>query len=242
MSFAPHAVHRTVLCVDVEGFGDRRRTQLDQLEVRDYVYRSLSTAFQKTGVPWNDCYHEDRGDGLFVLVPPDVPKQLLVTSVPAELAILLLHHNTGRGPESRIRLRVAVDAGEVRHDRYGVVGGVITRAFRMLDAGVTRSALRLTHWPLVLVVSDWFFEEVVRHDPGCAPAAYQSVRVAVKEARLTAWIYAPDRPAIGRPTTERRGPRTPPRASQGLQPVSPVAARNARRWPSCATRPAPPSP
>ena len=57
------AVHRTIVAVDVEGFGDRRRTNRNQLAIRDGLYRAMREAFCQVGIPWADCDHEDRGDG-----------------------------------------------------------------------------------------------------------------------------------------------------------------------------------
>ena len=69
------AVHRTVVAVDIEGFGDRRRTNRDQVAVRDGLYRAMKEASLQAGISWVDCHHEDRGDGMFILVGPDVPKR-----------------------------------------------------------------------------------------------------------------------------------------------------------------------
>ena len=77
------AVHRTIVVVDVEGFGDRRRTNRDQVAVRDGLYRAMRDAFGRAGIQWDDCGHEDRGDGVFVLVPAEVPKGLLAESLPS---------------------------------------------------------------------------------------------------------------------------------------------------------------
>ena len=122
MSGVAPALHRAILCVDVEGFGDRRRTNPHQVVVRDGLYRSLRDAFTRSGVEWDACYHEDRGDGVLILVSPDVPKNLLVGKVPRELAAALSEHNRAYGIEARIRLRMAVHAGEIVSDAHGVVG------------------------------------------------------------------------------------------------------------------------
>jgi hypothetical protein len=71
------AVHRTIVVVDVEGFGDQGRTNPHQVAVRDGLYRAMQDAFGHAGISWDDCGHEDRGDGVFVLVPAEVPKALL---------------------------------------------------------------------------------------------------------------------------------------------------------------------
>jgi hypothetical protein len=120
MSELSAAVHRAILCVDVERFGDRRRTHPHQVTIRSGLYDALRTAFARSGVSWTDCYHEDRGDGALILVPPDVPKNLLAVSVPRELAAALVEHNQAHDRRAWIRLRLAIHAGEIHNDAYGV--------------------------------------------------------------------------------------------------------------------------
>ena len=99
------AVHRTIVVVDVEGFGDHSRTNADQVAVRAVLYGAVREAFGRAGISWEDCRQEDRGDGLFVLIPAEVPKGLLVETLPSALVTDLRAHNeTHPGPQ-RIRLR-----------------------------------------------------------------------------------------------------------------------------------------
>ena len=93
------AVHRTIVVVDVEAFGDQRRTNRHQVAVRDGLYRAMREAFGRAGIAWDDCRHEDRGDRVFVLVPAEVLKGLLVESLPSALVTALRAHNgTHPGP------------------------------------------------------------------------------------------------------------------------------------------------
>ncbi len=188
------AVHRTILVVDVEGFGDKRRTNADRLAVRDGMYHAVQQAFRNTGIPWADCYHESCGDGVFVLVPSEVPKSVFVESVPRELAEALREHNATHTDEERIRLRMALHAGEVYYDEHGVTAESINLAFRLLDAGQLKAALADSPGALALIVSPWFFDEVVRHSPAADAATYRPVQVAVKETTAVGWISRPDHP------------------------------------------------
>jgi hypothetical protein len=184
------AVHRSVVVVDVEGFGDQRRTNAHQVAVRDGLYAVMREAFGRAGISWDDCGREDRGDGVFVLVPAEVPKGLLVESLPAELVAALRAHNEAHlGPE-RIRLRMALHAGEVRYDDHGVTAAAVNLTFRLVDAGVLKDALAGSPGVLAVIVSSWFFDEVVRHS--WAAAGYRPVQVAVKETRTISWICLPD--------------------------------------------------
>jgi len=80
------AVHRTIVAVDVEGFGARHRTNRNQVVVRDGLYRAVREAFQQAGIPWADHDHEDRGDGMFILVGSEVPKSLFIEMLPSALS------------------------------------------------------------------------------------------------------------------------------------------------------------
>ena len=184
------AVHRAIVVVDVEGFGDQRRTNTDQVAVRHGLYRAMQDAFRSAGIPWDDCGHEDRGDGVFVLVPAEVPKALLAESLPPALVTALCAHNDGHREPERIRLRMALHAGEVHYDQHGVTAVAVNLAFRLLDARPLKTALADSPGVLAVIVSSWFFEEVVRHSrvaPGYCPA-----EVAVKETTTTGWICLPD--------------------------------------------------
>jgi tetratricopeptide (TPR) repeat protein len=185
------AVHRTIVCADVAGYGDPQRTNRDQVALRDGLYGALRTAFLRSGLRWERCHREDRGDGALILVPPETPKELLAGPFPVELATALDEHNAGVGPEARIRLRVAMHAGEMHPDDHGFAGNSINLASRLLDADPPREALKDPRADLALIVSEWFYEEVVRQDPDCRPDTYRQVKVEVKQTRATAWLRLP---------------------------------------------------
>ncbi|MEU4446174.1 tetratricopeptide repeat protein [Actinosynnema sp. NPDC050801] len=65
---------------------------------------------------------------------PDILKALFTETFPKAPAAALLDHNAGRSAETRMRLRSALRAGEVRHDEHGVTSASINLAFRLLDA------------------------------------------------------------------------------------------------------------
>lgn len=187
-----HAVHRTIVVVDVERFGDPGRTDLDQLAVRDGLYKALIQAFGGSGIKWDSCVSEDRGDGALILVPAEVPKAFVVISLPGRLAEAVSGHNSRRAAPEQMRLRVALHAGEVYRDAHGVAGSAVNHAFRLAQAPALRSALAASPEPLAVIVSDWLFIEVVRHIPAAEPGSYRKVRVAVKETEAAGWIRIPD--------------------------------------------------
>jgi tetratricopeptide (TPR) repeat protein len=182
------AVHRAILVVDVESFGDPARTNADQLAVRDAMYKALRQSFAKARISWADCAVEDRGDGVLVLVSPEVPKSRLVTRLPVRLADILGRHNAACPAPERIRLRMALHAGEVHRDAHGFAGTSVNRAFRLIEAPPSRTALRTSAGEVALIVSDWFYDEVVRHHPAAGPSCFRQVRVVMKETEMTAWV------------------------------------------------------
>ena len=213
------AVHRSIVCVDVEGFGARHRTRPDQGAVRHGLYQALQSAFARSGIRWGECYREDRGDGALILVGPQVPKAVLAASVPGELAAAVRAHNQVCGSGARMRLRLALHGGEISHDAYGVTGTAVNLAFRLLEAGPLRQALAGSPGVLAVIASAWFFEEVIRHAEGCDPATWRRVQVTVKETREDGWISLPDAPYPARPDADLPpGPAAAPQVRYSLPP------------------------
>jgi WD40 repeat protein len=182
------AVHRTVLVVDVEKFSDRKNPE--QRNVRTAVYAALAHAL---GSQWNACHREDRGDGVFILAPADVPKQLFVEQVPGRLVEALSRHNRVHGNGEQIRLRMAVHAGEVLLDAYGATGVAVNHTFRLLDASALKDALAGSAGALAVIISDWFFREVVWHS-ATDETRYRPKHIRVKETDAVGWICLPDDP------------------------------------------------
>jgi class 3 adenylate cyclase len=193
------AVHRTVVVVDIEGFGDQRRTNPHRVMTRAGLYQAVEHAFRQAGIQWAKCYHEGSGDGLFVLVPAEIPKSRFVETLPGTLVDALREHNRGHPAEERIRLRMALHAGEITYDDHGVTGAAINLAFRLVDARPLKTALAESPGVLALVASPWFFDEVIRNSTFINPAHYRPIPVAVKETRTTAWMTLPDALASVRP-------------------------------------------
>lgn len=193
--------------VDVAGFGDLRRTNLHQVAVREGLYRLLTLAFTRSGIAWSDCDHEDRGDGVLVMVPADVPKSAFAESLPQELVAALKAHNDGRRVEEQIRLRMALHAGEIHYDEHGVVGRAVNLAFRLLDAQVLKDALAASSGLLAMITSSWFFDEVIWHSRTVDRATYHRVSVTVKETDAVAWICLPD--SVGLPSLPAPHAETP---------------------------------
>ena len=159
----------------------------------------MGEAFGRAGLPWKPSAREDRGDGIFVLLPPEVPKSLLVELLPPALVAALTAHNRTHPDEERIRLRMSVHAGEVLYDPYGVTGKAVNWAFRLVDAEPLKAALASSPGVLAIIASSWFFHEVIRHAGADVAPSYRPVLVRAKDDTQPGWICLPDRllPVVG---------------------------------------------
>lgn len=183
-----------MVLVDVEKYGDPARTAADQLRVRRGMYGALEKACTGAAIPWERCEVDDRGDGVMVLVPADVSKNRIVTRLPELLATALEEHNAGCQPEARIRLRLALHAGDVHSDERGYTSNSLIFAFRLLDSDEAKSALASSPGVLIVIVSDWLYQDVIRQDPAASPGSYRLFRFATKEGPALAWIRRPGAP------------------------------------------------
>jgi hypothetical protein len=180
-----NTAHCTIVVVDVEGFGRRSRTNPNKVRVRRGMYRALERAFAAAGISWAECRHADLGDGVLVLAPAQVPKTLFADLLLGPLADELAAHNGAHPSPERIRLRLALHAGEVSYDDHGVTGSSILHAQQLLDAAELKNELAGTSAVLAVIASDWVFDEVIRHSERSCAGAYHPVGTAAGEV---AWI------------------------------------------------------
>ncbi|GLY88162.1 hypothetical protein [Actinoallomurus iriomotensis] len=199
--YAPEgALQCAVVAFDIAGFGDRRRDDEVQLYVRAGLYRILEEAFEDTGVPWRECHREDRGDGVLIVVPALIATELLISPLTERVRAGLRRHNKLSSEPAQIRLRMALHAGHVHFDPYGVAGRTLVHAFRLLEAPAFKTAFAATGRELGCVVSDRLYDDVIRHGPGLIdPDLYDAISVSVKETEARAWVHFPPgavRPAL----------------------------------------------
>ncbi|MEV4055178.1 hypothetical protein AB0J55_28590 [Amycolatopsis sp. NPDC049688] len=180
--------HCTIVAVDIVGFGHRSRTDANRVRIRRGFYQATQHAFDAAGVPWESCRREDLGDGIVVIAPANIPKTSFVDLLPGTMLTALLQHNRTHPPTERIRLRLALHAGEVNYDEHGFTGTSIMHAFRLLDSAAVRTASAEKHALLAVIGSSWFFDEVIRHSEHSDAHDYAPADVISKETRTRAWI------------------------------------------------------
>jgi hypothetical protein len=142
-----------------------------------------------------------------------VPKIRVVDRLPHRLTAMLRRHNRTREAGARMRLRMAVHAGEVHYDRNGIVGESVNFTCRLLDAAELKAALAASAEDLAYIVSDPFHSGTVRHDLGLPPESFRRIHVSVKETDTHGWLNVTLPQAAARPHTPVR-----PAPEQSAQP------------------------
>jgi class 3 adenylate cyclase len=177
----------TIILTDVMGFAAPARTEHDRLAIRMAIAQMLTKAILS---PFEDaCIWEDRGDGLLIIVHPDIPTMMLLDRLMSVLPEELRRHNEDVQPGSRIQLRTAVTVGPVVTDLTGQSGRDIICASRMLDTRAFKKVMASTGSVLGVITSTFVHDTAVETCPDVPGAKdYAPVRVNVKESHFAAWV------------------------------------------------------
>jgi len=179
----------SILFTDVAGFGNPLRLDPDREVVRAALYDILRSSLAASGVPWADCYYEDRGDGAVIVVPPTISTLRVVDPLIPELAARLRQYNRRASEVVLIQLRAALHVGPVGKDAEGLTGQAVISTARILDAPVVKERLADGRADLIFAVSDYVYDHVVRHGAGLVDSgAFEHVTGQVKESYVSAWI------------------------------------------------------
>ena len=199
-------VHRTIVAFDVEG--STKRNNPAKGELRRNLYELVERALLAAGIGTKHLERlTDRGDGVLILIRPhdDVPKTVVLSRLIPMLTALLIEHNASVArPESQLRLRAVVHAGEVHEDDKGFYGDDLDAAFRLLDAPRVKNALKEAGAsPMALVVSEEIFNGIIQQGYLDEGPFLPLVRVRVGRRLRRGWIHipapvSPDRPAAAR--------------------------------------------
>jgi hypothetical protein len=184
-----------LFAVDIAGFTRPDRDDDIRLYLHQELYKFLQQAFDDSGIPWADCFWEDRGDGALIVIPPGIALKGIIDPLPERLRSLIRRHNHLSCEAAGIQLRVAAHIGPVDHDGHGFVGSDINLLFRMLEARSLKRALATTGAELALIVSDHMYRGLVCRYPSLvSPVNFRTVRFQVKQTRARAWTYLPGTP------------------------------------------------
>lgn len=186
-----------LFAVDIVRFTGPQRDDDIQMYMHTSLYNMLETAFDKSGVPWSDCSHEDRGDGVLIVVPPTIPAASLI-GPPERLRHLIRRHNRVSCDAARIQLRAAAHLGPVHHDGHGFIGADMNLLCRLLDARQLKERLIASGAEIGLITSDYLYVNIICRQPSLIePTMFRAVNTRVKNTRIRAWAYVPDGQAHG---------------------------------------------
>jgi hypothetical protein len=185
---APASLPYTVIMPDIENYsaGGYRR----HLRLRHGLHFVFEAACDESRVRRPEWCRQPSGDGELALIPASVPKARIVDLI-RELEIALNEYNAAKVPPHRIRLRLAVDHGDVVVNSGDFAGDAPIRVARLCSAPALRRALADSPAAsLAVIVSDRFYDDVIKFGPrGIDPAAFQRVLVIEKSFKEPAWIY-----------------------------------------------------
>jgi hypothetical protein len=184
-----------MLTLDIAGFTRPDRDEEVRIYIRKAFYAMLREALHGSGIPWDRCYREDRGDGALVMLSPDVPARGIIDPFPERMRDLLRVYNRLSIPAAKIHVRAAAHIGPVYRDDHGLVGDDINLLCRMLDAEPLHTALADSGGELALAISGYMYDTLVRRHPALAGRIpFQQVNTQVKGTQVDAWIHLPGVP------------------------------------------------
>jgi DNA-binding SARP family transcriptional activator/Flp pilus assembly protein TadD len=186
-------VERRILGIDIEGFSRPEWTDPIRARLRGRLHPLVDRALTDAQIPSSLTVRNDTGDGLWLVVQPEVSTARLLHPLASSLANGLADDNRCTPATERMRLRVVLHAGELLQDPHGHTGASFNYAARLLDADAIRAVLAGSpEAAVVLVVSDGVYEGVKRHAyEGIDPAGWQPIRIHHKGTATRAWVHLP---------------------------------------------------
>jgi hypothetical protein len=184
-------VYGLVVAVDIENFG--RVDTLGQLLLQTRLSQVLYLAASKANLDRERWYRQLRGDGELAVLPPDIDVAWVVAGFTECLNVALDQLRAARRHEPRLRLRMAMHHGTMTAGDFGPAGSAPIIACRLLDARVTRAALRTeaTSGDLVLVISEQLYRDVVQtRFHGLAPERFRPIRTSAKGVTYAGYLCA----------------------------------------------------
>jgi hypothetical protein len=181
-----------LFAIDIAAFTDQRRDECVQLYLREAMYRMLDRAFTGSGVRWRACRHEDRGDGVLVVLSPALPVDKLADPLPERLRGLVRVHNRMSSREARIQLRAAAHVGPVYQDAHGCAGDAVNQLFRLLNAPRFKQSLAASGRELGFIASEYLYRTVIlRHATLVDPMEFQPIPVPALGPDVNGWAHIP---------------------------------------------------
>lgn len=214
------------LCVayDVEHYSGRGTLREHATQQR--LSGILEFAFREAGVQSSNLEIQEQGDGGIALLATggSIDEPRLIVGLLSALAEGLAELNEDLIEQARIRLRVGLHEGVVHGAPHGYVGPAVIEVCRLRDAEAARTALARSNAPMVAVVSDGLYRDVLSQGyHGLPGSAFAPVEVQLKSFSAKAWLYLPGDITLGKGRFPDQG--MAPSADAGQAPATPTSGR-----------------
>jgi hypothetical protein len=187
---------RVVLALDIASFTSR--DEATQIHLRESMYRIVHAAYAAARIGRRGSTLEDRGDGVLMVVRAKDGLDAVIPVLIQSIRRGVRAHNAAAVPAERMQLRVALHAGFLHRDAYGVTGNTVNRLFRMLDAPVMKERLAVGETDFALILSEYVYETATGYRL-IDGKDFEMIRVDVKETHTIAWLWmAPSGERLGR--------------------------------------------
>lgn len=180
-----------VCLVDIVNYSDQNRTHQNWAVLQASLFNCLKFACLAARIPWDDLRVKDTGDGMQIIAPQSVEGGLFAGPFIDALRVELNRHNQAHERMEQLRLRIAFDLGEINEEEGRLVGPALVHVSRLIDADPLRKALERTNGVLGLIVSQFFFRDIVKQSAEYRHQEYREIYFQVKNDSGKAWVRVP---------------------------------------------------
>lgn len=216
----------TAMSLDAVGYSTRSIPV--HLQWRREISNMTAEAFRLAGIDQRAVSTQDTGDGHLTMIPAAVPKARVVADLVRELRIALTSFNLTRNPMGRLRLRLALHAGECVVDGTGFAGEAAIVVSRLVNSSPVRSLVAdQPGVDLAVIVSDRLYRDTVAQRlRGLDPACFQAAEVRTANFHSAAWLYVP---TWVQPGSDQAETSTGPAPAQTTSPTHSPTVQNTFR-------------
>jgi hypothetical protein len=203
----PAGVRKLLVAYDVEHYTGRGRRL--EFSTQQRLVDVLTFAFGEAGVSAGGYELQEQGDGGLALLPTGegVDEPRMVIGLISALTAGLDELNEDLVAKAQVRLRVGLHEGVVNRAAHGFTGMAVDDVCRLRDSGAVRDMLAGSQAPLVVVVADHLYRDVLADSKyALRGAPFTQATVSAKEFTGIAWIYLPSAAAGQSGTRRRREP------------------------------------
>ncbi|MFC4048528.1 hypothetical protein ACFOY4_02430 [Actinomadura syzygii] len=213
--------YRTVMAADLKGYGSAPQNAQDVLQQN--LAGCLRDAAGRAGLDPQRWGEAGRGDGMLMVLPPDVAVESLAGRFVRELNAALRARNRLVSAAARVRMLLAIHHGPVAEAAIGYSGTAPVVVTRLCGADSLRDALDAAGADLGVVMSAFVYRSSVEAGmTSLDPADLRHVRLPDLGADGDGWIWFPGGPdphtvdfpdglAGGTEREQKQEPKSPPR-------------------------------